>query len=456
MNTVIVRRAIRGLGNLVLRPYPIAGTTAQQREGIKYMWYDLLFANMSVAFFAEFLTLYILELGGTTSVIGTMTSASNAMALLGPIVGATLVARSGKRKIWVLIGPGSIGRLTLLLSAITPLFCSGSTAVLIVVVLTCIRNLAGTMSSPPGTSLQGDILPPGIRSRWNSLSMVAANAITVIVVPLTGWLIRVISGVAGYQVALGIATVLGFVATSFYARIPEPESAEGPRQRTPECAKGRSSLAAVFHDQRFMLYCGVMFVWSFGQQLSAPFFTVYMRESLGLSVETIAWLATGTAVVNVGALIGAGRLVNDRTAPKMTAIGMLLVPLMPIAWYLAADAWGVLAAKSYGVIAWALVNVSNLPLILAITPRELRSRYIAVLNVFSATAAIIVPIPAAWIYDQYGFKTNLLLSAAGRGVAGILYLIMYLRGSFRRTFDELPEDQAVARPALSTGARHRA
>jgi hypothetical protein len=40
-------------------------------------------------------------------------------------------------------------------------------------------------------------------------------------------MIAAIGGIAGYQVAFIVTALIGFVATSFYARIPEPRGAEG-------------------------------------------------------------------------------------------------------------------------------------------------------------------------------------------------------------------------------------
>jgi MFS family permease len=398
---------------------------------------------MSVAFYAEFVTLFILELGGTSSMIGTMSSVNNAMAFVGPLLGAMMVARSGKRKIWVLIGAGGIGRVTLVLSAVTPLLFDGMTAVIIIIVLMCVRSLASAWSAPPHNSLQGDILPPGIRGRWNSLSMVAGSAISVAVVPLAGWIIRIVSGVAGYQVTMLLAAILGFVATSFYARVPESadvKSAQGERRP----GLGGGGWGAAIRDRRFMLYCAVQFVWSFGMQISGPFFSVHMREGLGFSVDLIALLATGAAIGNIVAVIIAGKVVDDKNIAKMTAIGMLLVSLMPLGWYFARTPLSVLGARLYGVAAWACVHVAGLPLILSITPREHRAQFIALANATTAIAAIIVPIPAGWLYGAYGFGLNLLLSAAVRGVAGLMFLAMHLRGAFNWTYDDRPDSPRAA------------
>ena len=115
----------------------------------------------------------------------------------------------------------------------------------------------------------------------------------------------------------------------------------------------------------------------------------------------------------------------------MTALGMLLVPFMPIALIFAQTPLQVILARSYGFIALAGFHVASMPLILKITPPAHRSQFIAIFNMINSIAAIIGPLPASWVYAHWGFTANLLFSAAGRGLGGILFLILLLRGGFR-------------------------
>ena len=412
----------------VVAPYPIDGTTEEQRHGLQMLWWDTLLSAMSVAFVTDFETLYLLELGASSATIGARASIVAGAALLAPLVGAWLVANSGKRKIWVLLSGGGFSRVALLLSALAPvLFMRPATAVTCVLVLTAIRSFMNSVSMPPFNSLFGDLVPPPIRGRVTGIRMMASSAVTVLMLPIAGYLIESIGGIQGYQTTLIIASVLGFGATAFYARIPDIQGEESTRQPAGGFVQG---LKAFTRDRGFILFCAINFIWTLGIQLSGPFFSVHMVENLGFGIDTIALLATIVTVFNVFALRFAGPLVDKHGAGKITAIAMLLVPLMPVAWMFAQTPMEVGAARVYGVLAWAGVHVAAMPLILQISPARYRSQYIAIFNTLNGLAAVLGPLPAAWLYASYGFNTNLLISALVRGLGAVLFLVAFLRGVF--------------------------
>ncbi|MFO7696616.1 MAG: MFS transporter [Anaerolineae bacterium] len=422
-------RTARMARQMVISPYPTDGTTEEQRTGLQMLWWDTLLASMSVAFVTDFETLYLLALGASSATIGARASIVAAAGLIAPLVGAWLVARSGKRKIWVLLSGGGIGRVALLLSAFAPvLFMRPVSAVAFVMVLAGVRSFMGSVSLPPFNSLFGDLVPPPIRGRVMGIRMMAASAVTVLMLPIAGYLIESIGGVQGYQVTLIIASMLGFAATLFYARIPEISGEESTRQPAGGFAHG---LTAFLADRGFVLFCAINFVWTLGIQISGPFFSVHMVENLGFGVDTIALLTTIVTVFNIFAVRYAGTLVDKRGAEWVTMIGMLLVPLMPVAWIFAQTPLEVGIARIYGIFAWAGVHVAATPFILLISPPRYRSQYIAIFNTLNGVAGVLGPLPAAWLYANYGFTSNLVISAAVRALGGILFLIASLRGVFR-------------------------
>lgn len=421
-------RYLRVAWQQIKTPYPTDNTTGEQRRGLQMLWWDGLLSSMSVAFFTDFETLYLLALGATSAVIGLRSSVTSGVALLAPLLGAWLVARTGKRKLWVLLSAGGIGRIALLLSALAPLlFIQNNTTIAVILVLAAIRAFMGSVSVPPFNSLFGDLVPPAIRGRYVGLRMMGASAVTVLVLPLAGLLIESIGGVGGFQVTLVLAAAFGLGATWFFARIPEIESEE----TRPDAGMGFQEGLAVFsHDRTFVLFCIINFVWTLGIQLSGPFFGVHMVENLGFGIDTISLLATIVTLCNVFVVHFAGSLVDRQGAGRITAVGMLLVPLMPVGWIFARNPFTVGLVRVYGIIAWAGVHVAAMPLMLRITPARFRTQFIAIFNTLNGVAAIIGPIPAAWMYENYGFTYNLIVSAIVRGIGGVLFLILYLQGRF--------------------------
>lgn len=407
--------------------YPTNGTTDGQRRGMLMMWWDGIVSAISGSFNADFVVIYMLALGASSASIGMRMSINSAASLAAPLLGAWLVERTGRRKRWVLLGGGGIGRVVLLLTAAIPFLLEGNAAVNAFVALAAIQAFAGTVSVPAANSLLGDVVPVPIRGRYLGAQMMATNLARMACVPLAGWLIKQVGGVSGYQVAWFMAALIGFVATSFYARIPEPESVEG-RHGVGRTPSGLATGWRVFvADRRFVLFCVINFVWTFGIHISAPFFTVHMVENLGFEVDTIALLATVSTVVNIVAYRIMGNLVDRKGPALMTALSMLLVPLMPLLWILARTPLHVAMVQSYGNLAWSGFRVAATPLILLLTPPEQRSRYVAIFNTINGLATVLGPLPASWIYANWGFTANLIISAVGRGLGGLLFLWLLTR-----------------------------
>lgn len=438
---IAFKRLWRLLQELITQPYPVEGATPPQRHGMRMLWLDNLFSAISGGFYADFEVLYFLALGASATLVGMRSSINSALSLLAPLIGAWLVARTGRRKRWVLLGGGGIGRLCLFLVVFIPWVIPGPAAPWAYVALIAIQALMGSLSTPAANSLFGDIVPIGVRGRFVGLQMMAANLVRVGIIPLAGWMIKRIGGLAGYQVAFALAAFIGFIATSFYARIPEPEAPESVKRG--QGAGFREGFYHFIRDRFFLFYCLIHFIWNVGIQLSGPFFTVHMVQTLGFQVDTISLLATISTIVNVIAVRLAGPLVDRKGPEKVTMVGMLLVPLMPFFWIFARTPFTVGLVRSYGNIAWAGVHVAAMALLLRITPARYRAQYIAFFNMVVGLAAILGPLPAGVIYSRYGFTVNLILSTIGRGMGGLMFLGLVLKGAFARREQEMPETESA-------------
>jgi len=430
-------RSLWGLG----APYPTQGTTPQQRRAMRLIWWDGILASASGAFYSEFVVLYLLALGATSTVIGLRASINSAVSLAAPLIGAWLVARTRQRKMWVLAGPGGVARLCLLLIGLVPFVVSGQAAVVLFVGLMALQSLTASVGMPAWSSLLGDLVPLRIRGRYLGSKMMFNNIAVMVTLPLAGWLVSEIGALGGFQTVWLLAAVVGFAATSMYWRVPEPEA--GTSGSTESGGGMGAGFRHLRHDRRFALFCGINFAWSLGIQLAAPFFTVHMAETLGFASDTIAYLATVTTAANVLALRYAGALVDRYGAVKMTAISMLLVPLMPLMWIVGRTPLHIGLIKVYAFLAWAGFRVAATPLLLSLAPDEYRSQYVAIFSTVTGLANVLGPLPATWLYGRFGFTSNLLASAGGRLFAGLLFLWLMRSGTLTRREPDISE----ARPA---------
>ncbi|MHB1294008.1 MAG: MFS transporter [Anaerolineae bacterium] len=408
--------------------YPTQTATVNQVRGMLMMWWDNIWASISVSLYADFVVIFMLELGASTRTIGVRSSINSAAALAAPLLGAWLVERTAKRKRWVLWGPGGLSRVLLVAMAAIPFFLKGEGAVTAFVALAAVQAFTGSVGVPAGNSLLGDVVPVAVRGRYLGAQMTAGNLIRLAVVPLAGMLISWVGGLNGYQLAWLLAAGTGFVATWYYARIPEPACAEGVSLDGTPQAGWRQGLQALLRDRRFMWFSAINFVFNVGIQGIAPFFTVHQVEDLHFTVGTIALLTTVSTMANIVISRPMGVLVDRKGAAWVTSLSMLLVPLLPFLWIFARTPLEVGLVQAYGNLAWAGCRVAAVPILLILTPPQYRSRYIAIYNTINGVAAIVGPLIAGWIYANMSFTANAIFSTLGRGLGGLGFWLMLKTG----------------------------
>lgn len=428
MTRPLYRKLTRLLASIAT-PYPTDNTTTTQRYGMRMHWWSSLLSSISGTFSTDFVTLYMLALGATAATVGLRASINSAAALAAPLVGAWLVEQTGKRKALILLWPGCVSRLMLLFMALIPFFAQGRPAVTLFVILVGLQAFSDTIAGPAANSLFGDIVPVAVRGRYIGAQMTAGLIVRMAFLPLAGMLIKRVGGLAGYQLAWLLAACTGLLSTWLYAYIPEPPCAESRSKKESALYSFFQGWQVFSQDRRFVAFCVAHLIWNFGVSFAGPFFQVHMVENLGFSVETIAFLATVTTPVNVLGYWLAGHWVDRAGAQRAMSISMLFVPLLPVIWIFARTPWHVGLIQSYGFLAWAGFHVASTPLILAITPPEYRSRYIAMYNTLNAVASMISPLAAGWVYSHWGFTANCIASAIGRGLGGFLFFFLVRTGS---------------------------
>lgn len=213
----------------------------------------------------------------------------------------------------------------------------------------------------------------------------------------------------------------------------------------PRVAWGHYSVVLVLlaHDRRFLHFRLMSFVWNFGVQLSGPYFNVYQIQTLGFSIATIAFILTIASVAAAIFVRIAGELVDRFGAIKLMALSALLVPFIPVLWLWGRTPLQIGAIQCFAELAWSGFQVAATPLLLLMSPVEQRSRYFAANNTIISLALVLGPLPAGWIYSRYGFHVILLLSAGGRALAGVLFILLITIGSLRHLAHTTVRDEVT-------------
>lgn len=403
---------------------------------MRAFWWDGFWANIPETILVNYLGLYIIAFGASTSEVGLIASLSSLFAALAFYPGARLVERYGQRKRIVLAAGGGLARIALFGLALVPFFWDGDTAVWIVIALVSIRGFAGYFSTPAWTSLVADIVPAGIRGRFFASRNFGMSLTALATAPIAGFVLDRYSGLGGWQIVWLLAFVTGAASTWAFARIPDP-TPHADVVPKDEATAHRGVLADVMSDRNFLMYLVGTAAWNIGLQVSGPFFNVYLAENLHASGLMIGFLSSIMAVTGLGGLIYFGRMMDIRGTKWLMVVTGLLIPLLPLAWLGVTEPWHVIPINSAAGVLWAGYQLAMLNMVMIMAPPEKRARYAAAFQTVTFGGAFIGPLIGGQIIAVIGYKALFVVSGVAR-MTGTLVILRFVHTDEARAGGRAP------------------
>jgi len=402
--------------------FPSVKSQPGVHRALRMLWLEGVFLTISQGFYTEYVSLLILDAGGLVRHIAQLASLNNLASLVAQIPGARLSESRGKPKLIALLATRAIVPIVLVLLILTTVFLRGPSAVYCICAISVLGALSTAFGSPAYTSLLGDLIPMRIRGRYLSSRQLFMTVCGLLAAPIAGHVIQTGGFPSGYQISMGLALIAGVAATLSYGRIPEPTVAS----QRGKPAHGVTGWKDLLRERRFIRYCLTALIWGIGCQIAAPFFSAHMVENLGFSKTTIGLLRMVTMLATLAGTRVLGQRIDRRGARWAMIVSGLLVPFIPWSWLVVRLPWHAALSNVLSGFAWGGYNLAALHLLLGIVSEPRRARSIAVFNVVNALAAILGPMVGGVLYASYGFRSNLIVSGAGR-LMGILAFILLVR-----------------------------
>ncbi len=408
--------------------------TSDKIRNLRYFWLDGLFAAISENFYLGFVTLFALAYGASKGQIGLVTAAGNLLGAISLFPGAQLVERFGQRKAVVVWSGGGFSRIVLLAMALFPfLITQPALAVGLIVLFNGLRAFSGNLANPAWTSMVADLVPSPMRGRYFSSRNVAMGVAALVVAPLAGRIISagnvwMNSPVAGYQLIFFLAFAFGMVSTFSFQRIAEPPMTE--EEARPHHT---GDLRRALRQQPAFIWLVISaFVWNMALQVAAPFFNVYMVQSLGATTTMVGLVASVSSLTSLVGQRFWGRMMDKKDAFWVQMVTGFLIPFLPLAWVFITQPWNVGLINTFGGFLWAGYNLANFNLLLVMTPDDQRSRAVALFQTAVFASAVVGPILGGYLADAVSFHLIFFLSFAGRMLGAVMFALLVVR-NYRRT-----------------------
>lgn len=395
------------------------GLPTRAQRNLRWYWFDGLFSAANDNIYLTYLSVYILAIGASRIQVGLLSSLSSLSAALLLLPGAFLVERFGYRKQFTVLFGGVIARLMILILAIAPSFVDAPGVVWIAIAVSVFRDALTYLAFPGWMSLTGDIVPVEGRGRYfgsRNFIMAIAGILTTIMV---GELITRTGSPLGYQVAMGIAFVLGMFGTFSFGHISDP------KHNAPSSSGASMSIPAILRELRVQRIIIALFattaLWNFSLNIAGPFFTVYLVLNLKATATMVGLttVATSFAGMLVQRKVG---VLSDRFGPRrVQMISMLLIPILPILWIFVTAPWQVILINLLGGVLWGAYSLASFNLLLILFPDWQRARYSALFQIVVTLSLASGAAIGSLVVNPLGYRAIFLLSAVGRIIAGLLF-----------------------------------
>lgn len=358
------------------------------RGNIKTLMICRVLWSLSTSIVYPYFSFYIIALGGTSKEIGLISSIGILAGMILYPIGGFLADKAGRVKL--------IGYSTVLYAlAHIPFVIAQNWQTLALGQFLAQLLLFYT---PAMNALSSDSLPPGVRGRGFAIMMAVPQAIRILAPSVGGWLIGYYQSTSGLsedlaliravKLAWGIAFVTGLFVAYLRLRYLEETIDESESERygwgdaLTVLKEGYLSIidSVKWMDRSIKVIVVIEMISAFFVALSAPFWSVYARDIVGVTVPEWGNVNFYSGLIALAFALPLGGAVDKWGAKKAVMAGMFAAPIIVYLFQYSTGFWAVT-----GMITMiSLCNKIMIPgfstLIANMIPRERRGRLYSLLG----------------------------------------------------------------------------
>lgn len=394
----------------------------RDRKNLLWFWVDGVFAAASDVFPLNYLSLFLLAIGGSGEQVGTFTALTSLAAALFLMPGALLEERIGHRKLITITFGGFVSRFALLFLATLPFFLEGQALIWVFIAVAVVRSAAANLAFSPWIAMVNDIVPINGRGRFFGTRNTAMTVAVIVVTWLVGYSISNLGGIPGHQRMAVLSVIFGFCSIFAFSRIQDPKPNTNPDKIADFSLRG--IWLDLQKNAHFSLFTLIFAFWNFVLFFSAPFFNVYMVEDLHFDATSIGYVLISGSVFKMLTQKKAGEWSDKFGEGRILTVMMFLIPIVPILWMLSETLWQVIIINGIAGFLWGVFELSSFNYLLHITPDIGRGRFSAIYQVTITLAASAGAAVGTIIYNIWGIPGAFISSGLGRFITAIAFMIL--------------------------------
>ncbi|MBL7131870.1 MAG: MFS transporter [Candidatus Omnitrophica bacterium] len=353
----------------------------QNSKSLRYSTINGIFASAMTGFANEYLTPFLLLLGGTVRQVGILNAFPNIAASLIQLKSADLTERLQSRKKIVTLFAFVQGIILLILTTIAIL--KGITPFLFIVLMVLFASCSALINPAWGSWLS-ELVDKSKRGEffgWRNKTLGLIITASAFIAGLILHLMKRINVFYGFAILFGFAFLFRMVGLRFLREIDEP-------QLTNKKGHQFSFLQFLsrFRESNFAKFVLFVSAMSFSVNLASPYFAVLMLKDLRFSYLLYTIMVVSSTLTLNLAMTRWGRYADKIGNIRIIQFTSPLIGIIPLLWVINRHPTFLVFAQVFSGLIWAGFNLCTSNFIYdAVTP-EKRTRCIAYFNVLNGLA----------------------------------------------------------------------
>lgn len=253
---------------------------------------------------------------------------------------------------------------------------------LLIAVVT-LYHVAGAFPAPAWSSLVGDAVPSDQRGRFFGLRNRNIGFCTFAAMVAGGFILETSKGAAmtlfGFTLLFSLASLFRAISASYLVRYEDP-----PHEYVPgEYFSFWDFIKRMPHSNfaKFVFFVSTI---NFAVAFSAPYFTLYMLDTLGMAYSEFTFVNVAATVTQFLTMQHWGRISDQFGNKKILNVCGWAVGLVPLLWLFGDSTLWLVLVQAFSGFVWAGFNLASANFIFdAVTPAK-RARCVAYQAVVNA------------------------------------------------------------------------
>jgi MFS family permease len=351
-------------------------TDDQVRKSLKNSVLDGTAYSAMQGLTLNYITPYAITMKATTTQIGLLSSVPNFTMSLVQFAAPALSERAGSRKGFIL--PMVFLHALMWLPIMLVPYIFSSNLVWWLILFQTVGTAFDSVSNPPWGSMMADLVQQDLRGRFFGNRNRIMGIVSMTFSYLAGGILQLFTGNTRLAFIIIFSGAIASRLASFYflSQMQEPLLAPTRKEERVSLFVISKGLFST-NVGKFIIFCSLV---NLTTLIAGPFFTPYMLRELRYNYITYTVVNSASAATTLFFMTWWGRRTDRAGSIRVLKIAALMIPFIPLLWLVSGAVYWIIIAQMYSGFAWAGFQLASSIFIYDASPRENRTRFIALYN----------------------------------------------------------------------------